>query len=601
MRRTIGAAIGVGLLSTLGLPWVHDESGRAGVVQIFDVGRGASTDRAWPLLALFLVVAAAVASLRTVLRPGIRLLPQRITVATPPPPSPGRLAVRAALTCLAAAGASAGVTTRLEGRADVALPTSAVVAGVGAVMWTLLAWRHLRDAGGRRMPGPKAELTAIGVVVAVTVLTAAVGAPWWVEGRHVDATTTGRQGSGPSTGPTNVDQVEWSASVDDVLAAGAHFVLHGADGDRGDVSVVDAATGDELWHYHHDQPLDVAVSEQAGLVIVHQALDEGLTELVGLDLSSGRERWSRRQSGLVTPGLMARHGLTTVFGEVGDLLLAHQFGGRLLALDPASGRRLWSIDSPLDECPELWRLTGDVLVGLSECHLGDGVVAVDRDTGRTLWELDGELFLPTVTTVDGVVVVREYAVMSVDSSSSYVFVGLDARSGRELWRREGRSWPAAPVVTGGRIVTAFDSGRGEGPWELQGLVPRTGEIAWSQDLSTVIPVRGNGDDGLTVGTDGTRTYITAITDDQAVVATFGTEGRTLGTRTFPLCEDEQPCSEGLPVAPQMPPRPDATSSVTTLLPGGGVLVVAAGTPLFGGTGTQVHGPIVAVGPRATGT
>jgi hypothetical protein len=142
----LGRLLGVLLLATLALPWVHDERGhRLGVLGLLPGRDGSTGSWLWPLAAVAVAGTAALALAR---RPATNV------------------AVAVALTDVAVAFA----LEALGRRADVGLVAAGVVAVVVAVV-------HLTGTAQG----------FYGVVLAALVIV--TGGLWWFDGPDIDATT----------------------------------------------------------------------------------------------------------------------------------------------------------------------------------------------------------------------------------------------------------------------------------------------------------------------------------------------------------------------------------------------------------------------------
>jgi outer membrane protein assembly factor BamB len=145
--------------------------------------------------------------------------------------------------------------------------------------------------------------------------------------------------------------------------------------------------------------------------------------------------------------------------------------GQVQALDAATGKRVWKIESdlPASAGPGVG---GDlVLIGTSEAQ----VVAFDRNTGAELWRADvsGEvLAVPAVA----------YGMVVVHTVDGNLF-GLDAMSGNQEWRYD-RAIPvltllgsSTPVIYGGIVYCGLAGGK------LVALSLDTGVLEWEKVIS----------------------------------------------------------------------------------------------------------------------
>ncbi|MCA1798539.1 MAG: outer membrane protein assembly factor BamB [Xanthomonadaceae bacterium] len=149
-------------------------------------------------------------------------------------------------------------------------------------------------------------------------------------------------------------------------------------------------------------------------------------------------------------------------------------GGRVLALAPDSGRRVWEVnlDAPLAGGPAVG--SDIVVVGGSDGR----VFALSPATGAVLWtaQLSSDIMAPPA--VDrGVVVAR---------TGDGRLYGLDAGDGGQLWMYEqpvpllSLRGTAGPVIHGDLVISGFDNGR------VAANLVRDGQLLWEATVG--IPV-----------------------------------------------------------------------------------------------------------------
>ena len=155
-----------------------------------------------------------------------------------------------------------------------------------------------------------------------------------------------------------------------------------------------------------------------------------------------------------------------------DGLFVAESGGKVLALDPATGRTLWT------RALKNTRLSAGPSVMGDQLLLGtlDGeVIALKRADGSELWRasVSSEVLAPP--SGDGEVIV----VRSVDGRA----FGLAASDGRRLWSFD-RTVPtltlrglSPPLIDGGRVLLGMDSGR------LSAVQLSDGTPLWEQPIS----------------------------------------------------------------------------------------------------------------------
>jgi outer membrane protein assembly factor BamB len=159
----------------------------------------------------------------------------------------------------------------------------------------------------------------------------------------------------------------------------------------------------------------------------------------------------------------------------GEKVFAASHGGDVLALDAASGRDLWRIDTkrPLSTAPGVG--AGLVAVGSDK---GD-VIALNEANGAQLWrvKVGGELLSAPAVGATAVVV------RTVDGRLR----GLAHNDGHELWSidqvlpRLSLRGTASPVLVGDTVICGFDNGK------VVAVNAQTGDVLWE---SAVAPAKG---------------------------------------------------------------------------------------------------------------
>lgn len=152
---------------------------------------------------------------------------------------------------------------------------------------------------------------------------------------------------------------------------------------------------------------------------------------------------------------------------------AAESSGVVRALDSATGRVLWSVDTELEISGGPSAGEGLVLLGTSNAEL----VALDAATGSERWRARVSSEVLSVPKISKGIVVA----YSIDGK---VF-GLDAASGKQAWIYD-RSTPvltlhgsSSPVISGNLVICGFASGR------LAALDLATGALAW--DVAITAP------------------------------------------------------------------------------------------------------------------
>ena len=227
------------------------------------------------------------------------------------------------------------------------------------------------------------------------------------------------------------------------------------------------ALAQPAWSYDAGSPLWPGPSFAGGLV--YAGAEDG--QLHAVEARSGQKRWSFRAGGAVRTRPAIASGS----------LLFQADDGFLYKLDAASGREQWRVrlvEKPVERLPfdnpksRYDRFGSDVTVAGGRLYVGthDGhVLALDPATGARLWDFatgDSVLAAPSVDSG------RVYA----GSFDKHVYA-LDAGSGRLLWKRDTQgAVVSTPAVAGDLVVV------GNRCYDLLGLRADTGEVAWKRYL-----------------------------------------------------------------------------------------------------------------------
>lgn len=281
--------------------------------------------------------------------------------------------------------------------------------------------------------------------------------------------------------------------------AGTHVVVTSPDG----LHAYDARTGENGWHYREPGRTLWGLAVTAGVVVVETHGDLGV-RLVGLDAATGRRLWTSPDEWRLT-----HHGDdgSRTMGESADAaagIVAVEPEGepQRLGIDARTGEKRWTT--------RLHRWSGDgcAPVGGSEHARQDRdgevllavlcdatVLALDAATGDALWSRP---LSPTGTepvTSGGVVVLETGGSRAMNWEDG--LPTMLGRDGRRLFRLEpGTSClPCRPLSAAGRVVLPYDDEHGRS--RIAVVDPRDGRV-WSG-------LAAPGGDPAYVS-DGTRIY-----------------------------------------------------------------------------------------------
>lgn len=153
---------------------------------------------------------------------------------------------------------------------------------------------------------------------------------------------------------------------------------------------------------------------------------------------------------------------------------------RLIAIDALSGAERWRVDRPGGSTP----VRPPAVAGETVFWAADRLLAIEPATGSRLWRREGDGLLGahgTVVTVE-------------DSDGDSVLLALDPATGGTYWSRRARDGRWLVLGAGDRDVYVSAVAGSEGqPSRLLALDPATGDTRWATDL--LAPRQ------LTVGTD----------------------------------------------------------------------------------------------------
>lgn len=245
------------------------------------------------------------------------------------------------------------------------------------------------------------------------------------------------------------------------------------------------------WHYAAGQPLTARVAAGQGLVLVAP----GGAALVALAAADGQERW--RYDGPVHPGSV----LVTA-----ERVFAGAPGGRLVALDTATGAVLWetALTGELIYPPAL--SAGALYLGTS--FVGPGLTPQPERAGRLYafraadgaprWELETGCYLLATPAVDGDLVVAggSFPGPAVDEGGHLRLLALRPADGQTVWRRDSTHGLLKSLVLDAQRVYYLAY------WDQVFALDRaTGDPQWTYDTENWSPGLTLADGRLYFGSD----------------------------------------------------------------------------------------------------
>jgi outer membrane protein assembly factor BamB len=230
-------------------------------------------------------------------------------------------------------------------------------------------------------------------------------------------------------------------------------------------AALDAPAAQPLWTFDGGAPLWAGATFVDG--VVYAGGEDG--RLHALDARTGKERWSFKAAGAIRTRASVSGG--NVFFQADD--------GVLYALLAASGRERWHlklVEKPIERLPfdnpksRYDRFGSDVTVSGGRLYVGthDGrIVALDPARGARLWEFAaGDSVLAAPAVASGRVYFGSY------DGSVYA---LDAASGQLAWKHDTKApVVSTPALAGGKVLVGSRS------YDFVALDEKTGTTAWQR-------------------------------------------------------------------------------------------------------------------------
>ncbi len=230
---------------------------------------------------------------------------------------------------------------------------------------------------------------------------------------------------------------------------------------RDAIRSVAPASGDDLWVNDSQFDFDNVILTPD----VAYALDR--VGVKAIDLSSGRVVWTLDD---VDSG-------DTI--SLTDNTLAVAARTRIVAVDLAARGRLWDIeDADRLGAGELWATPKAIFYEVSpNVAPGGGVTALDRRTGNELWTATN---VGTPAFVGSGQLVTSTASSDQPPAEPFVFVGLDAATGQELWRLSSTTQVFDGVVatSDGKVIISDPHPAAPGFFRVRLIDSLTGKVTW---------------------------------------------------------------------------------------------------------------------------
>jgi outer membrane protein assembly factor BamB len=221
------------------------------------------------------------------------------------------------------------------------------------------------------------------------------------------------------------------------VGAGENLVLVGTP--KGMVLAFDQAAGKPLWKSKVASEVLSAPQVYQGVVVVRS----GDSRIYGLDAADGKRKWVYERA---TPTLSLRSSAGVAVDNAGVAFVGFA-GGKLIALDTASGKVVWEASVALPKgATEIERIAD-----ITSLPVFDGryvyaaayqgrMVGIERASGRVLWNRD-------LSSYNGLAV--DGSTVHVTQSNGAVYA-LDYSSGKSFWRQGGLQFrqTSAPIPLG---------------------------------------------------------------------------------------------------------------------------------------------------------
>jgi len=238
-------------------------------------------------------------------------------------------------------------------------------------------------------------------------------------------------------------------SISAPFATGGRVFI--ADG-RGFVHALEVETGRERW-------VSTEKIQSVSSPIVdggHVIFGTGDGDLVALDAETGATRWRVNLSGGAVHDPAAGSGL----------LFVSTAGGELVAVRPSDGSTIWSRDFDGDPLGTPTIAGSIVYIGSRSDEDGGRLRALDVASGDLLWQTDAPWFAPALA-----------GNLAISGRPDGLIVARDARTGVERWRFASGGPSRGPAIYGSTVIFGVDGDNWVGALDLE-----TGRPLWRYDI-----------------------------------------------------------------------------------------------------------------------
>jgi outer membrane protein assembly factor BamB len=309
--------------------------------------------------------------------------------------------------------------------------------------------------------------------------------PWW-RGPNRDGVADPKQD--PPTKWSETENVLWKSPVPgrghgSATVVGDQVFLTAAEPDRQVQSVIcfDRNTGKQLWqkevHTGNFETKGNAKSTQASATVACDGkrifvnfVNGGHVYATALDRKDGAQLWQTKVSDFVMhqgfgPSPAIYQGIVIINAD-------HKGGGKIVGLDRATGKEIWSVDRPKlpnYTSPIIMTINGKDQVVFTGVKL---VTSLDPLTGKTIWETNGS----TEECVTSVVTDGTHVFTSGGYPKNHVAAIKADGSGKVAWENGTRVYVPSMLVHDKHLYATLDDGNAT-CWECA-----TGKRVWSERL-----------------------------------------------------------------------------------------------------------------------